>query len=299
MKRVLQDGRGMALALTLVALVIVGALVASALFSGTAEQRMAENVRFGLQSFGVAEGAAYGALGTWPANRSTYTGRRAYPLDSAVPMQTDGSYSGTVYRLSSTLYLLDVTGRDIRSRADGLRDGISQRLGLLIRIVPLQADIQAALTTLDESVTRGGRNTFLNGTDNPPPAGSNWSDCGPTGASVAGVRSTLDTTVLYRYGSSGYATLSQQASVQLAPGSYRPSPVVVSGVCETNAQPSNWGDGNDHTSPCGAYFPIVWLKGNPPFSATSTWSILGGQGQGVLLVDGDLSVHGPFTFYAR
>jgi hypothetical protein len=63
----------------------------------------------------------------------------------------------------------------------------------------------------------------------------------------------------------------------------------VDGVCETTAQLSNWGDGNDHSSPCGAYSPIVWLKGSG--------RIVGGQGQGVLLVDGDLSLDGPFTFY--
>jgi hypothetical protein len=152
MKDVSHDRRGMALALTLVALVIVGAFVASALFSGTEEQRMGENSRLLQQSFGVAEGAAYGAIGTWPANRSAYTGRRAYPLDSGVSLRTDpsqiGSYSGSLYRLNRTLYLVDVTGRDTTGRA-------SHRLGLLLRIVSPQADIQAALT-LAGPVTGGG-----------------------------------------------------------------------------------------------------------------------------------------------
>jgi type II secretory pathway pseudopilin PulG len=272
----------MALALTLVALVIVGVLVAGALFSGTAEQRMAENTRSRLQAFGVAEGAAYGAIGTWPANRRVYTGRRAYPLDSGVPMKSDpsGSYEGTVYRLNGTLYLLDVTGRAGVS-------GVSQRLGVLVRIAPPHTNIQAALT-VGEPFTTGG-NAFLSGTDTPPSAGSNWSDCGPTGPGVAGVASPGDTNALYRDGSTEYVTLTRQASVQLSPGSYAPAPIIVDGVCETNRQPSNWGDGNDHASPCGAYSPIMWLKGDG--------RIVGGQGQGVLLVDGDLSLDGPFTFY--
>src|SRR5207245_7468037 len=45
MKHVLQNERGMALAIAIVALVIVGALIAGAFFSGTQEQRVAENVR--------------------------------------------------------------------------------------------------------------------------------------------------------------------------------------------------------------------------------------------------------------
>ncbi len=285
MHDVSHDRRGMALALTLVALVIVGALVASALFSGTEEQRMGENTRLLQQSFGVAEGAAYGAIGTWPANRSAYAGRRAYPLDSGVSLRTDpsqsGWYSGSVYRLNNTLYLVDVTGRDTAGRG-------SQRLGLLLRIAPPQADIQAALT-LASPVTGGGSPRVI-GTDTPP-AGSNWTDCGPTKGSVAGIRTTPDTSALLSYGSTDYGALVRLANVQLAPGSYTPAPMVLNGVCETEGQPGNWGDGNDHSSPCGAYFPTIWLNG----MGTST--ITGGQGQGVLLVDGDLAVTGPFAFY--
>lgn len=288
MKCVLRDRQGMALALTLLALVIVGALVAGALFSGTADQRMAENTRFQQQSFGIAEAAAYGVLGTLPAN----AGRRAYPLDSAAPLVRDpsvaspgrrGSYTGSVYRLSPTLYLLDVTGRDTTS-------GVSHRLGMLIRVVPTQIDVKAALT-LGGGREGGERTPVLNGTDTPPPAASNWTDCGPPEASVSAVRTTPDTSGLFGPGSTEYATLSRQASLELNPGGYTPAPVVVNGVCATDAQPGNWGDGSDHTTPCGAYFPTVWLKG------VGTSSIGGGQGQGVLLVDGDLVVTGGFTFY--
>src|SRR2546426_6981934 len=55
MKHVVQNERGMALAIAIVALVIVGALIAGAFFSGTQEQRVAENVRRVQASFGVAE----------------------------------------------------------------------------------------------------------------------------------------------------------------------------------------------------------------------------------------------------
>jgi hypothetical protein len=284
------DRRGMALALTLVALVIVGALVAGALFSGTADQRMAENARFQQQSFGVAEGVAFGALGTWPANRRVYAVRRAYPLDSAAPLASDGpavspgrrgSYAGNVYRLSRTLYLLDVTARDTTSRT-------RQRLGMLIRIVPPQVNVQAALTIGEGGGGGGGSGTpLLNGTDTPLPT----RDCGPAEASVAAVRSTSDSSAPYASGSPEYAALSSRASLELSPGRYAPGPVVVDGVCVTDAQPGNWGDGNDDTGPCGAYLPIVWLKG------AGTSSITGGQSQGVLLVDGDLAVTGPFSFY--
>src|SRR5881296_3081089 len=55
MKRILRDERGMALALAIFALVVVGALVAGAFFAGTQEQRVGENWRRLQQSFGAAE----------------------------------------------------------------------------------------------------------------------------------------------------------------------------------------------------------------------------------------------------
>jgi len=51
MKRILKNERGMALAIAIVALVVVGALIAGAFFSGTQEQRVAENVRRAQASF--------------------------------------------------------------------------------------------------------------------------------------------------------------------------------------------------------------------------------------------------------
>src|SRR5213592_796375 len=80
MKRVIQNERGMALALAIVALVVVGALIAGAFFAGTQEQRVGENARYSQSSFGVAEGAANYIIGHW--DPQTYNSIRIYPLDS-------------------------------------------------------------------------------------------------------------------------------------------------------------------------------------------------------------------------
>src|SRR5436309_14545594 len=65
MKHVLQNERGMALAIAIVALVIVGALIAGAFFSGTQEQRVAENVRRVQASFAVAAEGVHDLIRTW------------------------------------------------------------------------------------------------------------------------------------------------------------------------------------------------------------------------------------------
>ncbi len=65
MKRILQDERGMALAVAIFALVVIGALVAGAFFAGTQEQRVGENQRRVQTSFGVAEAGAQERVLNW------------------------------------------------------------------------------------------------------------------------------------------------------------------------------------------------------------------------------------------
>jgi hypothetical protein len=52
---------------------------------------------------------------------------------------------------------------------------------------------------------------------------------------------------------------------------------------------TNWGDAHNPNLPCGTYFPIIHLTGNT--------QINGVQGQGILLVDGNLTIQGSFDFF--
>src|SRR5258705_10553789 len=91
MKRNLQSERGMALAIAIFALVVVGALVAGAFFAGTQEQRVGDNQRRGQQSFGVAEAGAGEWLRVWnPAtlNRRASSGTTKPPHPGATPPQS-------------------------------------------------------------------------------------------------------------------------------------------------------------------------------------------------------------------
>ncbi len=82
MKRILRNERGIALAVAIFALVVVGALVAGAFFAGTQEQRVGENQRRVQTSFGVAEAGTQERVLTWSPDqitsvRSTATARAA------------------------------------------------------------------------------------------------------------------------------------------------------------------------------------------------------------------------------
>ena len=137
----LRGERGVALALVVFALVVVGALVAAAFVVGAEEQRVGENSRRLEQALGIAEAGAYEVIRSWDPQGRDSLG--VYPLDSArigparAPAGT-GFYSGYLFRLSQSLYLADVTGGDAPSRLGRITwrgaGGARQRVGILARV---------------------------------------------------------------------------------------------------------------------------------------------------------------------
>jgi len=66
------------------------------------------------------------------------------------------------------------------------------------------------------------------------------------------------------------------------------STVANGGVCDKTVL-TNWGDGMNPLGACASYFPIVHVTGTITLNNT--------QGQGILLVDGDLNVQGSYQFF--
>jgi hypothetical protein len=240
--------------------------------------------------------------------------RALYPPDSVAigpnlpaPGGT-GSYGGYSYKIGPNLFLIDVTGRD-RASAGGATaggGGARQRLGLIARIAPIEFGIKASLTT-QGSVSVSG-NAVVNGYDQNP---SSWGTCDPPGPAQAGVRTdggTVDTSgngvvrgsppvvsdasltdsSFTTFGGVTYAQLAARANITLPAGTYKTDPVVTNGVCDRTVL-TNWGDGMNPTAPCGNYFPIIRLTGTSTLNNT--------QGQGILLVDGDLNVQGSYQWF--
>lgn len=313
MTRVVRNERGIALAVAIFALVVVGALVAGAFFAGTQEQRVGENVRRVQQAFGVAEGGAFEVVRTWTPE--SINSRRTYPQDPAkdVPWATapggTGSFSGSIFKLNPNLYLVDVTGADSVGRAGLARSGGGrQRVGVLLRIRPLQIETRASLTT--RGTVRLAGNAFVDGTMHSPPG---WTNCDTLADTAkAGIRTpdsslvqgeethatgsppmTQDPTVtdstFTKFGDVTYNDLAARANVTLPGGNYQTQPSTdVSGACNKN-DPMNWGDGLNHAGVCGQYFPIIHITGSVTLN--------GVQGQGILLVDGDLNIQGSYEFF--
>src|SRR3981081_2485572 len=183
----MRDRRGVALMTVIVATVVVGVMMAGAVFVGIQEQRMGDGVRRLGKSAGVAEGGAVGTLHGW--NWGSNNSIRLYPLDSVQVANTaapggTGVYRSTAYRLTQQMYLIDVSARDSNSFSGNMpENGARGRIGMLARIVPLNVNIQAALT-LGGPVTFGGGNVFVQGADHVPPG---WTTCNPLDSAKAGV----------------------------------------------------------------------------------------------------------------
>ena len=312
MKRILRDERGMALAVAIFALVIVGALIAGAFFAGTQEQRVGENQRRVQASFGVAEAGVQERVMSWKPD--SMNKRPAYPADSVVispaaaPGGT-GTYFGWSYKLGNNVFLIDVTGRD-RASATGFTaggGGARQRIGMITRLAPIDFGIRASLTTQGGVSLTG--NATVRGEDQNPVG---WANCDPTTDTLPGIRDNggnvstggngdvtgdppvvndpgLASSAFTQFGGATYDQVAAQANVTLGPGTYKTQPAFTgTGDCDKNNL-TNWGDGINPASKCASYFPIIHIAG--------TATLNGDQGQGILLVDGDLNVQGSYQFF--
>lgn len=309
MTGIVRNERGIALAIAIFALVVVGALVAGAFFAGNQEQRLAQNAKRVSQSFGIAETGIAEQIRVWDPVANNQ--RPSYPLDSTqvaratTPSRT-GSYGGWVYKLNNNLFLTDISGSDTASRTNRIAGGgARQRLGMLTRIRPLQIDIQASLTTQGNVDVRG--NAEVNGTDQNP---TSWTNCATPGAGTSSVRTTPGSNVttsgngdiigpvnrdplvaestFTQYGDVNFNDLVSRAQIRLPGGTYRSEPAVIGTQCD-RTRLTNWGDGLNPNAPCGNYFPIVYINGNVTLN--------GVQGQGILLVNGNLEVQGSYEYF--
>jgi hypothetical protein len=315
----IRNERGIALAVAIFALVIVGALVAGAFFAGTQEQRVAENQRRLQQSFGSAEMGLNEVLRRWDPQIINKVA--LYPRDSiripwaagvpdTVTPDKSGVFGGYIYKLNDQIYLVDVVARDRHSATGVAGGGARQRLGQLVRIRLVDFKIGAALTTQGGVTVQG--NAAVSGRDTIP-QGWSQSYCDTIGDTTkAGIRtvdstkvttggngtvtgnpsvkgdSTINSSTFNQFGDISYASLAASATIQLPGGNYKTFPVTSGGACDKTV-PTNWGDGLNPTNVCGSYFPIIHIKGDATLN--------GDQGQGILLVDGDLQVQGSYVFY--
>lgn len=285
--------RGIALPLVLWAMVIGAALLTVAVFLLLQEQRAGQTGRRLVHTFSRAEAGLAQALESWtPASLN-----RALPgfVDSlgTVGSDSSGEASPAIRKLNQGLFLMAIT----------VHDGATEtRLGRLVRVRPLHVTVTAALTAGGE--VRLGDSASISGDDQPLPGST---DCPQPDSAVAGVAApavlTTGSAVITGSPSSTarqpadsglspedllvFHDLASQATLQLTGGTWQATPATVGTVCDPSGL-ENWGDPFGSPGPCAGYLPIVHVDGD--------LELLPGRGQGILLVEGNLRLHGPYTF---
>jgi hypothetical protein len=306
----LSDERGIALAVAIFALVIIGALVGGTFFAGKLEQRGGLNSAFAAEAFEAAEAGVQTTIVAWdPA----VAGAGAVGADVALGTTVLGgtaSYTVTATKLNDAVYLV---------RSEGRRNGpggvLARRLiGTLVRTHATDVDIQAAVT--GRGTIRVGGNATVDGNDHIPAAPANWGGvCPATGPAVGGVRT--DQNVVLNGGPDVFGNPALDEHDAGVTDSIFTTPfnalVPMADVVITNGNPAatgpsttgaplrcnkanslNWGEPWYPASPasasvCQSWFPIIYRPGD--------LKLQGGRGQGILLVDGDLDMSGGVEFF--
>lgn len=299
----LKSERGIALVVAIVALVVIGAIVAGTFFISSLEQKTAENSVDAAEAYQAAEAGIVKNVGNWDTgyNSLAVDGGTTIAQDSVAP----GTYFNvTISRLNSSLFFL---------RSVGTRNSATQTLAMVLRTVTVNPNVNAAVTAKG-NVSVGG-NATIDGTNTNP---SGWSSCG-TAPNKGGIRTSgtvstngnptiggspakiqNDSTVNNALFQGPFDQFKAMATLSLAGGNGNGNYVTYNGMApSTTGSPAkcnrtdanNWGEPlrtGSYVSECTSYSPIIYFAGNAKMT--------GGRGQGILLVDGDLSIAGNFQW---
>jgi len=308
--RVVRRSRaGFALPAAIMALVLLSALVAGALYVSTEELRAGRGDVASQRALVAAESALESAIASWDPSRNA----TLLPGGRAIIARRTESNGDDVEVMATRVQRMAVWMTAVaRSSADGrpmpARHTIAASLRLIVHRFPLTAALTAGgMVTVRDGMVDGadastsGSPSLACPGDGADAAGLIVPDtllaCGAvcTGAVPAGVTGTppVSTSGILTSDSSVALddslteSLERRASVVLDGGSYGPRPSTRGGVCDT-ADPLNWGDPADG-GVCADFYRSIHIRGDAVLSA-------GSVGQGVLLVDGTLRVDAGARF---
>jgi Tfp pilus assembly protein PilX len=303
----LSDERGIALAVAIFALVVIGALVAGTFYAGRLEQQTGENSFYANQAGEAAQAALTEAVQTQTSAALLAMATNANTTPTSVSsVSLGGKVYGntTIQRLTSSVWLVKAVGQKVNAQGGQLATKS------LAQLNEAELEVSAGLTAIGKVTVSG--NSTVSGYDQTPDYWQTVSsvNCPPLD-SVAGVRyngqvtqqgsavikgepnrnqdNTL--TASNMLGGTNFNELKALATLILT-GDISGLGAAITGsppVCDTSVQ-NNWGAPTNKNSPCFTYFPIIYHYGDLSISGN-------GEGQGILLVEGNLNVQGTIDFY--
>ena len=316
--------RGMALAVAIFALVVIGALVAGAFYASTLEQRTGRNSMFAAEAAQAAETGPMAVLANWDAYalNNTQNGWTTPLGTSNMNNRTDLKYTVSATRLNDELFLLTSLGR----RVDGAGSELARSsVATLARLSFVKATAKAAVT-VTKPITFNGNAFQITGLDSIPKGwdkdslGNADPDC-TKGPDQAGIRSatttgansgdltkidgapdviandpTVTSDFFNIFGDVTFDELKKNADIVVTASTpQQPAPSLMAAApfrCNIGDW-NNWGEPErtaGWVKACSTYFPII-------YSSASQLKLSGGaRGQGLLLIEGDLEIVGGFEF---
>jgi len=305
---------GFALAVAMVAIVVIGALIAGAFFTSTQEYRIGRNSLMDQRAFAAAEAGVTQPIQGWikQLNLSTTPGWTGNPDTLKI---TGGSYAvRRITRLDE--YTFWVSSDGYAGPAGTLAS--HHKVNAVYRLAYPKFNILGALTVRGQVEVQGS--SRVDGRDEIPAGWVTSGICPAASGGVAGVAAP-DTTIVcsgtcpegknpgnridgipapksqnpvagdpntyLKFGDQSWDMLTANADIKLPGGNYSIAPTVTGTNCQYS-NTSNWGDPL-RTTACADYFPIIYVNGDLKIQANSI-------AQGVLLVNGSLEMAGNFTF---
>lgn len=301
------DRRGVALLIVIAALTLLGALMAATATAVLHAQRSSRRAGAVAATHAAAEAARATAIGELPA-------RLAPDMAIGDTMAWNAAiWNGAATRLSVTRLAMDIlrvesTATMPSMGTAGAAWAAMSTTSALWAVQPAVLPVRAALTAgapvipgpgAAAQLRLDGRDTLLAG----------WRCSAVDSASVAAIATgapvtlppaslvgavltDLDAALLARYELSWPVPDTLRIAPAIIFASDLTSPPIAprdAGVCLAGtAEPTNWGDPY-RPSPCAGWLPLVRVRGNLDRPA--------GRGQGMLLVDGDLTLGGNFEFH--
>jgi len=320
----LTEERGMALAVAIFALVVIGALVAGAFYAGTLEQRTGRNTLYAAEAAQAAEAGPTATMANWDQydlNNMAVGGSTSLG-STYMTGRTDMKYTTNVTRLNPQLFLISSLG----ARVDAAGNNLAQRtVATMARLSFVSATAKAAVT-VTKPITFNGNAFSVIGNDSMPKGwgtdslGNADPNC-TTGADQAGIRSatttganngdltkiagspkvvandpTVSSDFFNIFGDVTFDELKKNADIVIsATTPQKPAPTLMAAApfrCNTG-DPNNWGEPDraaGYVKACSTYFPIIYSSGSQLQMASNA------RGQGLLLIDGDLQISGSFEF---
>jgi len=305
MNATMRKRSGLALPMVLGAITLIGTLIAGVMYLATQDFRVGANSLNEARAESAAELGLNRLTTDWDQNKNT-TMATGDTLRMSYTDVEGASVSVFVTRLPGPFFW---AVSEAQTRGNSLQYGSRRRFGQLFRLDTPAMTILGAVTAAGNVRVSG--NVTLNGNDANP---SGWS-CSGTLTNVAGAvisptatvttsgavsvagsppvstsSAAADTNTYFNYGGPTYNSLAALANITLPGGTYTGmAPIALAGVCNKTLT-TNWGDPARAVplGACATYFPIIHITGDVKLTT--------GVGQGILLVDGDVTEAGSFSF---